>query len=230
MVATTGLFLCDEVKCKLSPLRPHAGTIFRDSGVSGRKHPTEILCDDSEGYMMISPRLALGLALSLCVAGCNDAAPTARTFDDKTDNVNNTAPPEHAHVHGPNGGHIVELGEEEFHAEVAMDTSRKLTVYLLDEAVKAAKPVDNGTLQITTKVDGNDVVLDLVAAPLDTEKDGKCSRFELAADKVPGAIMDIEGLTGDLSLKFGDKTLKTSLTEEHDHDHAHEGEAGHEHK
>ena len=40
--------------------------------------------------------------------------------------------------------------------------------------------------------------------------------------------MDIEGLTGDLSLKFGDKTLKTSLTEEHDHGHDHE-DHGHDH-
>jgi len=177
---------------------------------------------------MISPRLALGLALSLSLFSCNKSEPAARPFNDKTDNVSNTAPPEHAHEHGPNGGHIVELGEEEFHAEVAMDTTRKLTVYLLDEAVKAPKPVENGTLQIMTKVDGKDVTLDLTSAPLDTEKDGKCSRFELAADKVPGAIMDIEGLAGDLSLKFGDKTLKTSLTEEHDHDHDHEHE--HEHK
>ena len=165
--------------------------------------------------------LALSVAASLGMAGCTPSEPAARPFN-AGDNVTNTAPPEHAHVHGPNGGHIVELGEEEFHAEVAMDKDRKLTVYLLDEAVKAAKPVENGTMQIMTKVDAKDVTLDLVAAPLDDEKDGKCSRFELAADKVPGAIMDIEGLTGDLSLKFGDKTLKTSLTEEHAHEgHAH---------
>ena len=166
--------------------------------------------------------LALSVAASLGLAGCTPSEPAGRPFG-AGDNVNNTAPPEHAHVHGPNGGHIIELGEEEFHAEVAMDKDRKLTVYLLDEAVKAAKPVENGTMQIVTKVDTQDVTLDLVAAPLDGEKDGKCSRFELAADKVPGAIMDIEGLTGDLSLKFGDKTLKTSLTEEHDH--GHEGHA-----
>jgi hypothetical protein len=164
--------------------------------------------------------LALSVAASLGLAGCTPSEPAGKPFTDK-DNVSNIAPPEHAHVHGPNGGHIVELGEEEFNAEVAMDQSRKLTVYLLDEAVKAAKPVENGTMQIVTKVDAKDVTLDLVAAPLDGEKDGKCSRFELAADKVPGAIMDIEGLTGDLTLKFGEKTLKTSLAEEHDHGHAH---------
>lgn len=106
-----------------------------------------------------------------------------RTFDEK-DNVANTAPPEAHHEHGPNGGHIPRTGRE-YHAEVAMDQSRKLTVYLLDEHVKGAKPVENGTVQIVTKVDGNDVTLDLVAAPRIRE-DGKSSRFELVAEKVPG--------------------------------------------
>lgn len=181
---------------------------------------------------MISPRLVLGALLSLCVVGCQADKDDARTFKPQ-DDVQNTAPPAEAHAHGPNGGHILELGEEEFHAEVAMDTARKLTVYLLDEAVKNPKPAANGTLQITTKDGDKEVVLDLTPAPLETEKDGQCSRFELAADKVPGSIMDIEGLTGNLSLTVGDKTLKTSLTEEHDHghDHAHEGEAhGHDEK
>ncbi len=170
---------------------------------------------------MVSPRFALGLVLALGLMGCEPAKENARTFTPHDDVINNTPAAPHPE-HGPNGGHIFELGEEEFHAEVAMDKDRKLTVYLLDEKMTAAKPVENGTLQITTKVDDKEVVLDLTPAPLDTEKDGQCSRFELGADKVPGAVMDIEGLTGDLSLKFGDKTLKTSLTEAHAHEgHAH---------
>ena len=164
--------------------------------------------------------LALGVAASLCLAGCTPSEPPARVFN-PDDNVNNTTPVAAHPEHGPNGGHIIELGEEEFHAEVAVDKDRKLIVWLLDESMKAAKPVENGTVQIMTKVDAKDVTLDLVAAPLDGEKDGQCSRFELAADKLPGAVMDIEGLTGDLTLKFGDKTLKNSLTGGHDHGHAH---------
>ena len=165
--------------------------------------------------------LALGVAASLGLAGCTPSEPAGKPFTDK-DDVNNTTP-EAAHPeHGPNGGHIVELGEEEFHAEVAVDIDRKLIVWLLDESMKAAKPVENGTVQIMTKVDAKDVTLVLVAAPLEGEKDGKCSRFELGADQVPGGVMDIEGLTGDLSLKFGDKTLKNSLTGGHAHEgHAH---------
>ena len=177
---------------------------------------------------MISPRLALGVLLTMGLVGCDNGTGNTKTLTPAAIGPN-TAPPPHAHVHGPNGGHIVELGDEEFHAEVAMDQTRKLTIYLLDESVKNAKPVENGTLQIATKVDGQETTLDLVAAPLDTEKDGKCSRFELPADKVPGAILDIEGLTGNLTLKFGEKTLTQSLTAEHDHEESHDHEAGHDH-
>jgi len=175
---------------------------------------------------MISPRLALGVMLSLCFVGCEKDNTGYNTVK-PTSIVPNTAPPKHHPDHGPNGGHIFELGE--FHAEVAMDKDRKLTIYLLDEKQKDAKPVENGTLQIVTKVDDKETTLDLAAAPLDVEKDGKCSRFELAADKVPGAVMNIEQLTGNLVLNAGGKTLTQSLTDEHhheeghDHDHEHEG-------
>ena len=166
--------------------------------------------------------LALSVAASLGLAGCTPSEPAGRPFD-AGDNVTNTTPEAPHPEHGPNGGHIVELGEEEFHAEVAVDKDRKLIVWLLDESMKAAKPVENGTVQILTKVDAKDVMLDLVAAPLEGETDGKCSRFELAADKLPGAVMDIEGLTGELMLKVGDKKLQNSLTG------GHEGHEGHAH-
>lgn len=168
--------------------------------------------------MMISSRSILMAAVSVGLVGCEAAKDDVRPFNPQ-DNVQNITPPAAGHEHGPNGGHVLELGAEEFHAEVTMDRARKLTVYLLDEAVKNPKPAANGIVLITTKAGDQEVVLELTPAPLDAEKDGQCSRFELAADKVPGSIMDIEGLSGDLTLKVGDKTLKTSLTEDHDHDH-----------
>ncbi len=174
---------------------------------------------------MISPRVALAVLLSIGLLGCDGAQEDSKTLQ-KTDIVPNTAPPPHHPEHGPKGGHIFKLGAEGFHAEVVMDQSRKLTIYLLDETQKNPKPVGNGTLQIAMQIDGKETTLDLVPAPLDTEKDGQCSQFELSADKVPGAIMSIEQLTGNLTLKFGEKTLTTSLTDEHHHDeHDHEGHA-----
>lgn len=159
--------------------------------------------------------LCLVLVAGLC--GCNTAKYDSRPFDAK-DDVTNNAPVEE-HVHGPHNGHILELGEEEFHAEVVIDATRKLSVYLLDEHVKASKPVENGTVTIDAMVDGKPVALALTATPQDGETDGKSSRFELAADQLPEAIKDIEGLSGKLTLKFGDKTLPAEIG--HDHGHAH---------
>lgn len=165
-------------------------------------------------------RTGLCLVLVAGLYSCNGTKDDSRGFESK-DDVVNTAPPE-AHEHGPNGGHILELGQEEYHAEVAIDpTSRKLSVYLLDEHVKGNKPVENGTVTIEAMVDGKATALELTAAPQDGETDGKASRFELAGDKLPGAIADIEGLTGKLTLKVGEKSLTAEIGHDHDHGHAH---------
>lgn len=177
--------------------------------------------------VMAVSRWTLGLVVAIGLSGCNGDQGEYRDFQ-STDNVQNTSH-EHAHVHGPNGGHVLELGDlgnEELHAEIAMDSaSRKISVYLLDEAVKSAKPVENGVMSLALAVDGKETVLEMTAAPLEGETDGKSSRFELAGDKVPAAMSDLEALAGKLTLKVGDKDLTTSLKEEHDHDHGHEGHA-----
>lgn len=165
---------------------------------------------------MAVSRWALGLVVAAGLCGCEQGG-GGREFKE-TDNVQNTAPVE-AHVHGPNGGHVLELGE--YHAEISMDpASRKISVHLLDEAVKNAVAVDKGVMSVGLLVDGKETVFEMTAAPLDGEADGKCSRFELAGDKVPTALSDIEALAGSLMLKVGDKDLKTSLTDDHGHDHA----------
>jgi hypothetical protein len=50
----------------------------------------------------------------------------------------------HDHDHaaaGPHGGHIIELGEEAFHAELKHDDpTHKVTIYLLDSDAKAMPP------------------------------------------------------------------------------------------
>lgn len=164
-----------------------------------------------------------GLSLAVGLYGCGDSGSAQHREFKETDNVQNTAPAEE-HFHGPNGGHVLELKGTgvEYHAEIAMDASRKISVYLIDESLKNAVPVDKGTMSIGLLVDGKETALEMTAAPKEGEADGKCSRFELAADKVPAALGDIEALAGTLTLKVGDQELKTSLTEDHGHDHGHD--------
>ena len=74
-----------------------------------------------------------------------------------TDDVTNTTPhDDHAHALGPNGGHLIELGEEEYHAEVVMDeAARTLTVYLLGGDAKTAQPTAEPTVTLNLEVDGH---------------------------------------------------------------------------
>ena len=57
----------------------------------------------------------------------------------------------HSHETGPHGGHLVELGDEEFHAEWLHDDNTGLvTLYILDG--KATEPVQAGPVRIDVKI------------------------------------------------------------------------------
>ena len=78
----------------------------------------------------------------LWLAGCSDSGTGASP-------VVTDGPPEaeshaeHAHPsEGPHQGDLVELGNEEFHAEVVHGEGGSVSVYILDSGAKAAVPVD----------------------------------------------------------------------------------------
>src|SRR5688572_7448179 len=69
---------------------------------------------------------------------------------------------EHAHL-GPNGGHLLELGNEQFHAEWTHDDdSGKLTVYILDAAGKELVPIAAEKVTIEKNLAGKTVTYDLL--------------------------------------------------------------------
>jgi len=60
-----------------------------------------------------------------------------------------TAHAEHAHPgEGPHHGDLVELGNEEYHAEVVHGEGGSVSVYILDSAAKSAVPIDATELTI----------------------------------------------------------------------------------
>ncbi len=137
------------------------------------------------------------------------------------DDIVNVEPPEHAHehVHGPHDGHIVELGHEEFHAEVVFDApARKLTVYVLGPDAKTPQLVAEPTLIVNLEGGPAPVSLTLNAEPLEGEAEGQCSRFSVT-EGVPESIKDIEGIHGEVVMMIEDKQYKGEIG--HDHGHAH---------
>lgn len=132
---------------------------------------------------------------------------------------------EHEHGHGapgPHGGALVELGQEEYHAEVVVDDkTHSLQVYLLGKDAKSASPI--AATEVTVGL-GGDKSVTLKAAPQEGDGEGKSSKFELADEKVVHDLLDAGFLHGSLKVQIGDKAYEGHIDAhfEHDHDHADE--------
>ncbi|MCA9080432.1 MAG: hypothetical protein KDA58_07725 [Planctomycetaceae bacterium] len=163
------------------------------------------------------------LSTSLLCCGLLLGCPAGDEYNTvpQTDVTNTDPVHEHA-PHGPHGGHILELGA--YHGEIAMGEDRVVSLYVLGEDAATAVPVEGATATLHLENGEEHLDIALTAAPLEGEADGSSSRFSSAADAIPEAIKDIEGLKGEVELKVGDTTAKASLShdhEGHDHDHGH---------
>lgn len=124
---------------------------------------------------------------------------------------------DHAH-HGPHQGHLMVIGEEEYHAEWTHDESGKVTFYILDAAAKKEVPIAAEQITIDVKIGDNPPkTYELVAvAPID----GKTSAFEIV-DKQFEALFDqlkSSGLTLTLHVNINGKQFD-QVVKEHDHGH-----------
>ena len=171
---------------------------------------------------------SFGLAL---FAGCSTQSDT-RTFDDKDSAA--SAEGEHAHEHGPNGGHILEVGEEQYHVEVVFDEAgRTLTAYILGPDAKTAFPIAGKEIDFDLEIGDKEHEIPLAAKPLDGEEEGKSSRFVAEGKAIPDSIKKESDLNGHFHLDIGENHFHVDLSHgehdghdhaEHDHDHDHDHE------
>lgn len=154
-----------------------------------------------------------GFALGLISAGCepqggnfktasqikqeNQAAGKADSHDD------------HDHGAGPHGGSIVELGDEEYHAEVVVDgKAHALKVYLFGKDAKTAAPISATEVMVVTE---DDQKLALKAAPQSGDGEGKASLFELIDEAAVDAISKAGYLHGSLQLEADGKSYRADI-------------------
>jgi hypothetical protein len=155
----------------------------------------------------LSLPLTASIALGLNVVGCNSQKPQPTV---------EAAAEEHAHpTAGPHGGDLIELGAEEYHAELLHET--EAVVYLLDGAAKSAVAIDSPDVVINVTHDGASEQFKLAASREATDPAGKSSKF---------SSNDVE-LVSDLREGHADVQLVVTVNGtpyrgalEHDHDHA----------
>ena len=158
--------------------------------------------------------LTVGLAalVGLWLIGCSGTA----NHSEKTPKPDAH---DHDHVHhGPHNGHLMEIGEEEYHAEWTHDESGKVTFYILDAAAKKEVPIAAEEVVIDVKIGENASKSYKLAAV--NPMDGKSASFEIV-DKQFEALFDqlkSSGLVLTLHVNINGKQFDQRV-QEHDHGH-----------
>ena len=131
---------------------------------------------------------------------------------------------DHGHSHaseGPHHGGLIELGGEEYHAELVDDEDAgTVTIYILDGAAKNAVPIDAAEITINIKHDGEGEQFKLAASPDAGDPEGRSSRF-VSDDEHLMADLHDEDADATLVLTIEGKSFRGAIHHDHDHDHGH---------
>lgn len=171
------------------------------------------------------PILVCMTLFTISFMGC---ASDTDTHTDKSD-VETTAPPEtvdphagHAHpTHGPHHGDLIELGNEEYHAEL-LHEENSVTIYILNGAADEQVPIEASEITINVKHDGRPEQFKLAASPDASDPSGKSSRF-VSSDEELASHIDEHDAEPKLVLTINGKSYRGEIAHDHDahadHDH-----------
>ncbi|WP_217647178.1 hypothetical protein [Planctomicrobium piriforme] len=127
---------------------------------------------------------------------------------------------DHTHPgHGPHEGELIELGNEEYHAELIHD-DKSVTIYILDGAATKAVPIEAKELVVNLKHEGKPEQFKLVATPDAGDESGKSSKFSSADPELAGHLDEKEA-DAKLVVEINGKSFRGSLAHDHDHGHEH---------
>ena len=160
------------------------------------------------------------LAVSVFVlSGCTDSPDSTPMSSNSTGSVDHQKDDDHDHdahpSEGPHHGHLIELGGEEYHAELVHDEDA-VTIYILDGAAKKGVPIEATDIAINLQHDGKGEQFKLSASPDQDDPKGKSSRF-VSNDQELSEDLYGEDAEVQLVLKIAGKSYRGTV--EHDHEH-----------
>lgn len=171
----------------------------------------------------VSASLTLSFALvAMIVAGCSndnsngpETAGPPNTMDSHDNHDGHTHPTE-----GPHHGDLIELGNEEYHAEILHDEDAgTVTIYVLNGSATEQVPIDAKEVTINAKHDGKPEQFTLTASPDTNDPQGKSSRF-VSHDEELAHHLDEEGAEPRLVLAINGKSYRGTISHDHEgHDH-----------
>ncbi len=163
------------------------------------------------------------LTAAVYMTGCNNepAGETKKVEQASEDKHDHEGHDHDEHEHGPHDGHVIELGDEEYHAELAYDgKSKKVTIYVYGPELKKSVAIDQKEIVADLKVEEKPVSLKLKAVPQEGDAEGKSSRFEATlTGEAAEHAHDAEEIEGTIKLKINGTDFEGAIEHDHDHDH-----------
>ncbi len=162
----------------------------------------------------------------LTVAGCSEPQSGSVSNESNAAASGGKAATEDHHDHpseGPHHGTLIELGKEEYHAELVHDAS-VVTIYILDSAASKAVPIDASEVTINLVHDGKPEQFSLPASADAGDPAGQSSRFVLENAELAGHL-DEKSAAPRLNVSISGTAYRGTITHSHDahsdHDHDH---------
>ena len=175
--------------------------------------------------MRVLFRTALAVVVCAVAVGCNSSStPSPAPVSPATETSSHDGHDHgHSHAHpetGPNGGHLVELGDEEYHIEWTHDDESGLvTLYIVDGAVKELVPIPADSITVSAKIEKTEDYVLLAVEPIGEPPTS--AKFEL---KNPELIESLKlagrGTEVSIPVTINGKDY-VGVFEHHDHGHGH---------
>jgi len=131
----------------------------------------------------------------------------------------------HEHpTEGPHGGHLVELGDEEYHAELLHDeNTHTVAIHLLDGAGKQPVAIPQTEIALQLFEGGQFVKYALKAVQGPGDAAGAASRFEIVDAALCDALCREDETRGRLQVTINGKPYTGTIEHSSHGDHDHEG-------
>src|SRR5690606_5075232 len=132
----------------------------------------------------------------------------------------------HSHDEGPSGGHVIPLGDEEYHVEWLHDDEEGLLTFIvLDSTMENEVPIDaeNIVVDLTLENEAGEKQTQKVLIPAvgRTEENQKSARFELADKAAMYNITENEKVDAVLHVTIGGKEYSAPIEHDAHHGHSH---------
>jgi hypothetical protein len=150
------------------------------------------------------------IAALIALPGCGDP----ESKEDEDNNEDQTAEDDHDHpTHGPHDGDLIELGDEEYHAEIVRSDTA-VTVYLLDGAAKMGPTIEGESINLNLSHHG-DAKQYALAGVADVDAPGKFAEFTSSDEEMLAIVKEDNHLDISVSIEINGTNFRGTLAHSH---------------